>query len=248
MTSRLLILMFGAWATATGCVHSGPTWTYAGPEGPPAWGTLDPSFATCGTGKSQSPINIVEVIPRDLPNILFRYTSAPVRLLNNGRAVEQSFDPGHGVTIGNMQYALQSMSIHTPSEHRAAGQGFPMEVQMLHKSQQGHLLVVSVMIKEGQGNAALGAVLRHLPTEPGDAYGSNEVLPLMQLLPKQRTYMRYSGSLTTPPCWENVMWVVLTEPVQASKAQINAFAQILPNNVRPVSPVGRRTVFMDATP
>ena len=249
MTRRLFSLVFGALAMATGCGHNGPTWTYAGPEGaPPAWSTLDPSYAACSTGKSQSPVNIKEVIPRDLPNPVFRYTSAPLRLLNNGRTVVQTFEPGQSIAIGNIQYALENLTLHTPSEHRAAGRAFPMEMQLMHKNAQGNLLILSVLIKEGRNNPALGHVLAHLPAEADDTFESADVLPLMQLLPKKRTYMRYSGSLTTPPCWENVTWVVLTDPIEASKDQISAFWKILPNNVRPLAPLGRRTVFMDTTP
>lgn len=249
MTRRLFNLVFGALAAATGCSHNGPAWTYAGPEGaPPAWSTLDPSYAACSAGKSQSPVNVTEVIPRDLPNLAFRYTSAPLRLLNNGRTVVQAFAPGQSIAVGTMQYALETLTLHTPSEHRAAGRAYPMEMQLQHKNAQGNLLVVSVLIKEGANNPALGVVLSRLPAETDDVFESTDVLPMMQMLPKKRTYMRYSGSLTTPPCWENVTWVVLTEPIEASKDQISLFWKILPNNVRPLAPMGRRTVFMDTTP
>lgn len=248
MTWRLFTLICCASAGVVACGTGGPPWTYSGEQGPSTWGRIDPTYAACETGKSQSPVNIVEVLPRDLPNLTFRYGSARLQLTNNGRTVEQIFDAGHNVSLGNMQYQLQSLQLHNPSEHRAAGKGFPMELQLLHKSAQGHLLVIAVMIKEGRAPAALGAVLNHAPMESGDTYVSDETISLMQLLPQQRTYMRYSGSLTTPPCWENVTWVVLTEPIEATKAQIAAFARMLPNNVRPLAPLGRRTVFMDATP
>jgi carbonic anhydrase len=147
-----------------------------------------------------------------------------------------------------MHYQLQALQLHNPSEHRAAGKAFPMELQLLHKSAQGHLLIVAVMIKEGQASPALSAIFNRLPAQPGDSYAGNEAIALAQLLPEQRTYMRYSGSLTSPPCWENVTWVLLTEPIEATKQQLATFARLLPNNSRPLAPLGRRTVFMDATP
>ena len=248
MTWRLFTLICCASAGATACATPAPPWTYAGEQGPTAWARIDPAYAACATGKSQSPVNIVEVLPRDLPNLAFRYGGAALRLTNNGRTVAQTFDPGHSVNLGNMQYQLQSLQLHNPSEHRAAGRVFPMELQLLHKSAQGHLLVIAVMVKEGPASPALSAIINKAPTQPGEVYESAEAISLTQLLPQQRTYMRYSGSLTSPPCWENVMWVVLTEPITVPKAQIAAFARILPNNVRPLAPLGRRTVFMDATP
>ena len=168
MKERLMTWVLGALALGTGCSNVGPAWTYAGAEGPASWGTLDPTFAACGSGRSQSPVNIVEVLPRDLPNLAFKYGTAPVRLRNNGRAIEQAFDPGQSVAIGNMRYELQSLTLHTPSEHRAAGRTFPIELQLLHKSAQGHLLVISVMVKEGIITAAaLAGILNHLPPQPG---------------------------------------------------------------------------------
>ncbi|MDX2024426.1 MAG: carbonic anhydrase family protein [Deltaproteobacteria bacterium] len=248
MTWRSFTLICCASTIVVACSTGGPPWTYSGEQGPTKWGRIDPSYAACETGKSQSPVNIVEVLPRDLPNLAFRYGNAPLHLNNNGRTVEQVFDAGHSVGLGNMQYQLQSLQLHNPSEHRAAGKAFPMELQLLHKSAQGHLLIIAVMIKEGHASAAVNALMNHVPAEAGDMYVSDQAISLMQLLPQQRTYMRYSGSLTSPPCWENVMWVVLTEPIEASKEQIAAFARVLPNNVRPLAPLGRRTVFMDATP
>lgn len=60
------------------------------------------------------------------------------------------------------------------------------------------------------------------------------------LLPNVRAYYRYAGSLTTPPCSETVLWTVFAEPVEASKAQIDAFAAIFPMNARPAQKLNRR--------
>ncbi|MCG5053776.1 MAG: carbonic anhydrase family protein [Myxococcales bacterium] len=236
-----------AGAPLGGCA-TGPRWAYEGPDGPSAWGQLDPAYAACASGQSQSPIDIVEVVPRDLPEVRFRYGTTPVRLTNTGRTVEQTVAPGSSIAFGAMTFALETIQFHAPSEHRAAGQSFPMELQWVHRSARGHLAVVAVMVKEGRPNPALAMLLGRLPRTPGEETGAGPPLSLASLLPKAHTYIRYTGSLTTPPCWENVQWLVLTEPLEASREQIASFTALYPNNVRPVKPVGRRTVFFDATP
>lgn len=65
-----------------------------------------------------------------------------------------------------------------------------------------------------------------------------------------RRYYRYDGSLTTPPCYESVIWTVLHEPIQLSRKQLNAFRSLhdeqktlLTNTFRPVQPLGTRKLF-----
>ena len=65
------------------------------------------------------------------------------------------------------------------------------------------------------------------------------------LLPKGRSALRYTGSLTTPPCSEGVRWLVLTDPVELSAEQIAAFTAIFSGNNRPVQPLGERTIAVD---
>lgn len=234
-------------ATAA-CASREPVWSYAGASGPAAWARLDPGYGTCASGRSQSPVDIVEVLPRDLPNLDLRYGRTPVKLRNTGRGLEQDVVPGSQLMMGSVAYTLTQLRFHAPSEHRAAGTTFAMELQWVHRSPQGHLAIMAVMVKLGKANAALEPLLGRLPASAGDQVEGPLTLALGNLLPAQRTYMRYSGSLTQPPCWENVIWMILTEPIEASAAQIAAFTKVHGGNVRPVMPVGRRAVFFDATP
>jgi carbonic anhydrase len=55
-------------------------------------------------------------------------------------------------------------------------------------------------------------------------------------LPADRAYYTYMGSLTTPPCTENVQWLVMRQPVQVSAEQIAIFSRLYRNNARPVQP------------
>jgi carbonic anhydrase len=66
------------------------------------------------------------------------------------------------------------------------------------------------------------------------------------LLPKRRSYYRYEGSLTTPPCSETVDWMLLTDPIQVAEAEIAAFAKLYAMNARPVQKANRRFVLRSA--
>lgn len=53
-------------------------------------------------------------------------------------------------------------------------------------------------------------------------------------LSKDKTYWRFSGSLTTPPCSEGVTWIVLKQPLTLSDAQREMFRHAMPHdNNRP---------------
>ena len=68
------------------------------------------------------------------------------------------------------------------------------------------------------------------------------VLPT-ELLPQDRGYYTFTGSLTTPPCSEDVTWFVLKTPSPIAKAQADTFGKIYPRDARPVQPLYGREVL-----
>jgi carbonic anhydrase len=116
-----------------------------------------------------------------------------------------------------------------------------MELHFVHKSASGGLAVVGVFIQPGQTNAALAPIWAAMP--PHEAVPTPidgvTVAPNL-LLPKDRNYIRYMGSLTTPPCSEGLTWTVFRSPIEASPEQIRAFANLFPLNARPLQPLNRR--------
>ena len=64
-----------------------------------------------------------------------------------------------------------------------------------------------------------------------------------ELLPADRSYFSYVGSLTTPPCTEGVRWFVLKDPVTVSSSEIGTFTKLYPRNARPLQPVNGREVL-----
>ena len=126
------------------------------------------------------------------------------------------------------------------------GRELPMEVHFVHRSDAGVLAVVGVLIAEGQANSAYAPIWEKRPAKAG-AHASVAALTLDvdALLPKGRSALRYTGSLTTPPCSEGVRWLVLTEPAELSAEQIAAFTALYDDNNRPTQPLHGRSLVLE---
>ena len=99
------------------------------------------------------------------------------------------------------------------------------------------------MVKEGASNPYLEKAWNVIPPEEiTEAVKLTEPIDLMSLLPKDTDSFQYNGSLTTPPCSEDVEWVVLEEPIEMSKEQIDKFRNIFSGNNRPVQSINEREV------
>jgi carbonic anhydrase len=221
-------------------------WTYEGKEGPEHWGELSPESAVCLKGKSQSPIDIRnEIQVAKVVPITFNYTTDASEILNNGHTVQANIAAGSSITVDGTEFQLKQFHFHTPSENLIRGETFPLEMHLVHADKDGNLAVVGVMFKEGKENESLAKLWAQLPHADEKSALKAKVNP-SSLLPESRGYYRFDGSLTTPPCSEGVRWLVLKDPISASKEQIEAFAKVVhEHNARPVQPVGARIIVAE---
>jgi carbonic anhydrase len=225
--------------------HGAAHWSYFGAEGAEKWGDIDPSFATCKTGAEQSPINIVSAnsTKAKLDKLEFNYLPSRFAIANNGHTVQVDYDPGSHIKVGAQKYELVQFHFHTPSEEEIDGKEFDMVMHLVHRSAEGKLAVVAVLFDRGGENPFLKSFWERLPRDSGESR-SLPTLPVRvaEVLPLDKSYFTYMGSLTTPPCSEGVRWFVLKTPVGISKAQTTAFRRIHPMNNRPVQALGSRVV------
>ena len=226
-----------------------PHWTYEGEEGPSHWGELDGSYAVCGTGKSQSPIDVANSSEQDLSNISFHYQPSKVNILNNGHTVQVNYDAGSYIELDGTRYEVVQFHYHAPSEHTVDGESFPAELHIVHRNADGNLAVVGILLKEGIENAAYQPFISNLPAEKADVKDAGVQINAMDMLPSVQTTFRYSGSLTTPPCTESVSWLLMTTPVELSAQQLTTLDSLFEGGTnRPVQPVNDRTLIEDNTP
>jgi len=220
-------------------------WGYLGDTGPSHWSGLNEKFHMCSQGKQQSPINIVPTKETGLQPLNLAYKTGSQSIVNNGHTVQVNMKDGSIFTIDGTDYTLKQFHFHVPSENNINGDKFPLEAHFVHATDDGKLAVVAVMFQEGEENPVLAKLWKKFPSlKVGEAakcgLSAKEVQALM---PKEKAYYRFMGSLTTPPCSENVKWHVFKTPLTASKAQINAFFSLFsfPNN-RPIQPTNGRSI------
>ena len=237
-------IALGIFSTASiAADHGSHSWGYEGKHGPAHWGDLKADYATCKLGQAQSPIDITGAIPADLEAIQFNYQATPLRLINNGHTIQANYGKGSSITINGKQYDLIQVHFHQPSEEKVDGKAYPMDAHLVHKSKDGKLAVVAVLLKEGKENLFLQTLWENTPKQQGvEVAEKNTEIHLANLLPKKRSYYAFAGSLTTPPCSEGVSWMVLDNPVQMSKEQITFFGQYYSHNARPVQPLNGRVI------
>ncbi len=220
-------------------------WSYEGSKGPGHWGDLDPDYAPCKNGKEQSPIDIRGEVKADLPPLHFEYKSGPLNIINNAyTAVRVDYvHSGEFLVVGDKRYELTQFHFHRPSEECIHGKQFDMVLHLMHKSGDGKVVGVAVMLQSGSTNPTVEKLWKYMPKTAGDVQqiAGVEVNP-GTLLPRDTRYFMYEGSQTAPPCTEGVTWYVLKTPMNISAEQINAFAQLYPDDVRPVQPLNGRVV------
>ncbi len=243
-----LAALLAALLATSACGNSSPASPFSGA----------PSLVEEAVGNSQSPIDILEQDVRNvgkqgLPALKFRYSRrADLSVANTGSPDEEAtvradVAPGDGeLRLGGDSFQLLQFHFHTPSEHRVDGEEFPLEIHLVHRNAANALMVVGVLVREGAAHRELGRIFGDLPESPG-AVEEVADFELPRVLPHVLESVRYSGSLTTPPFTEPVAWVVMSQPIEMSAAQIEEFQHLFEEgNTREPQPLNGRTVASDA--
>ncbi|MGF7031090.1 carbonic anhydrase [Paenibacillus mucilaginosus] len=223
-------------------------WSYEGNTGPAHWAELDQTFAACANGTEQSPVDIELTqtkVDKTAVQVELHYQPSAFTLMNNGHTIQANAAAGNGntITVDGTEYTLAQMHFHHPSENQINGKNFEMEGHLVHKNKDGGLAVVGFLMTAGKENKPLAEMWSKLPKqETKEDVKLEQPVDLPGLVPSTSHAFRYEGSLTTPPCSEHVKWIVLADPIEVSKEQIEAFAAIFPDNHRPVQPLNQRTV------
>ena len=221
---------------------NGTHWTYEGEYGPANWSNINSAWAKCSTGNRQSPIDLRDGMKVDLEQISFDYHPTSFSEIDNGHTIQVNVGGGNFLTVGNQTYELQQFHFHRPSEERINGKGTEMVIHFVHRSFEGKLLVLAVLLERGRANSLIQTVWNNLPLEKLSSVSPSIVLDPNEGLPEKRDYFTNMGSLSEPPCTENVLWIVMKQPMQASPAQMALFSRLYPLNARPVQPSNGRMI------
>ncbi|MCA9540166.1 MAG: carbonic anhydrase family protein [Myxococcales bacterium] len=223
-------------------------WGYEAENGPAKWATLSPDYALCADGQEQSPIDLTGATAVDPIGLTPAWQASAASVVDNGHTVQINLDSGGTLTLDGTTYTLRQFHLHAPSEHTVESHAAPLEVHLVHSTDDGHLAVVGVLLEEGAADPTLAAVFAHLPEMENEPVALPDPIDASALLPADHSAWRYAGSLTTPPCSEGVRWTVLKTPMHASAEQISAFRNLHAGNARPAQPINSRTLTLDAPP
>lgn len=149
---------------------------------------------------------------------------------------------GSTITVDGKTYNLLQFHFHSPSEHTVDGKPADMVAHFVHQAKDGQLGVVAVSMNKGKANKTLASLWKHMPAKPGEKKKLSGKININGLMPGNKAYYNYSGSLTTPPCSEGVNWIVLKNSVEVSTDQVAALTRLFPLSVRPVQPLNDRVI------
>ena len=225
--------------------HVPAPWSYDGENGTARWNKLDNEYATCGFGTTQSPVDITNPEPQDLPGIVFHYQSSKLDVENTGHTIQVNLDEGSSIEVNGETYDLVQLQFHAPSEHRIRGKPADAEIHLIHRNASGQLAIIAVLLRVGMEDDALRLLWDNLPSVTGAHKTIEERIQLERILPSNRRTFRYDGSLTYPPCSEIVTWLVMRDSMHISAKQLAGFSAMFGNNNRPVQPLNQRTVIQD---
>ena len=233
-----LVLAVATLAAMPAAAQTTAPWEYEGKRGTLNWGKLDPAYKTCSQGHEQSPIDIRGAhLNRALQPIEFHYKASPVTLENTGNTVRIYPEPGSYIVAGGVRYDLVQFHFHHPGEEAVKGKLTDMDIHLVHKSADGKQAVIAIRLSEDIAtppNAVLSALWPHLPKTPGASEKITDFVNPGGLLPQDRGYWTYMGSLTAPPCTEGVRWFVFKQQVEISRDQLKAFGAIYKVNSRTI--------------
>src|SRR5215467_10312161 len=119
-------------------------WSYAEPE---HWGELDPAYSSCSLGRTQSPIDVKNAIPSDLPALKIDYQGVPLKIIDNGHTIQVNYPPGSTLAVGDKTYSLKQFHFHHPAEEHINGKSFPFVAHLVHADAEGHLAVIAVVFE-----------------------------------------------------------------------------------------------------
>lgn len=225
------------------CSPQGRTahWSYEDPE---QWGKLDPSYSLCSSGHVQSPIDVKNPRPADLPPLLVDYQTVPLNIVDNGHTIQVNYPAGSTLSVGDKTYTLKQFHFHHPAEEQIDGRTFPLVAHLVHADSEGHLAVIAVLFESGNKHSLIETLWNNIPAVKLEPQVKATVsVQAKDLLPRELSYFTFAGSLTTPPCTEGVTWYVLRNHATISEAEVDAFAKVYPMNARPAQPANGREIL-----
>ncbi|KAL0390090.1 UNVERIFIED_CONTAM: Alpha carbonic anhydrase 7 [Sesamum calycinum] len=220
--------------------------------GPGNWGKIRAEWSECNSGRWQSPIDLlnerVEVVSH-LGRLKRNYRPSNATLINRGHdmMLRWTNDAGH-IHINGTLYHLRQCHWHSPSEHTINGKRFDMEAHLVHESDDKRIAVVGIMYEIGRPDSFLSMLKRDFEAivETRDVERTVGVVNPKLVELGSRKYYRYMGSLTVPPCTQNIIWTMVKKVRTVTREQVELIRDAVHDesemNARPIQPINERSI------
>ncbi len=221
-------------------------WSYAGASatGPAEWAKLSPDFQACG-GPNQSPIDVPLELAGSSTSLGLELGVLPLEASSDGKGVRLGGAATMALVLGSERATLDHLALHSPAEHLLGGTRADVELEMVFSRSGEPSAIVSLLLRVGQPNPAIGTLVGALPK--AGSYESKflgATLPLAELVPKDAAILAYDGSFTTPPC-ASALRLVVAQVLELSPEQLASLkGAIGGDNARPVQPLGERKITL----
>ena len=197
-------------------------WSYSNQK---AWPTLDSTFLPCKEGKDQSPIDIVKskTISSKLA-FSIHYAKDRIYLSSNNKEFKIRPDKATSyVMFQGKKYILEKIDVHAPSEHTFDSLQYEMELEFFHtlSSSPEDVLIVSVLYEKSTPNPTVDLLLQVLP-EKFNFETKLDIFDISSLITSSSFYY-YIGSLSIPPCTQNIKRIVASKLEPISEKQLDIF-------------------------
>ena len=184
----------------------------------------------------QSPVNITDSKCQiGKHSLTMTYDISSEHLTHEFQSVEVDYDAGSYVTFDGLNYNLLQFHFHTPSEHLVNDLRYPMEMHIVHQTEdQQYFLVIALLLQAGEEDPFIAQFLNDVPLGKKHIDNDQKFLDINQeLIPEVfLSYYHYEGSLTTPPYSENVDWIIDTRVHTCSRSQLERLVILEGDNHR----------------
>ncbi|KAG0129196.1 alpha carbonic anhydrase [Tuber indicum] len=231
-----------------------PSYTYIGETGPLLWHNLTVDgknfpYRKCATGKQQSPIDITDSVPLAEDTRTNFPFSGEFTIEDNGHTIEVTphKPDDYKSILGGQEYKLSQFHFHISSEHLLRHETLPLEVHFVHTKvdDDKKIAVIGIffdLVDTGAGDMLLQSIFpklddlekpkhRRRGEEKSEDYFNVQTHSINNIV--DNSHVRsYPGSLTTPPCSEEVSWYVVEEPLSITVKQLSKMRKIMKFNSR----------------
>lgn len=209
----------------------------------------------CKSGTNQSPIQLETKKAKSCSHkckLLFYYRSSRCNITRSGRVFYIEYDKGSHVVYNGEVYELERISFTTPTSHKIDKSSGQVEAHLYHKSPtSGEILILAILYEVNEASSKSKVFFDNFidfvpKTDKSININMSSDWDAFYMLPVQKSFFTYSGSIINSPCNENVQWIVFSNFANLSDMAYRKISGIVGTNARAIQPTGSRDIFYNS--